>query len=58
MQEGRPKPLFIDDGLHMGPEGYALWRQTIGGGLSTARVEDLPCGPADVAKTPSQPGRG
>lgn len=29
--DGRPRPeLFIDDGLHLNAEGYALWRRIIG----------------------------
>jgi lysophospholipase L1-like esterase len=27
---GQPKPdLFLEDGLHMSPSGYAIWRELI-----------------------------
>ncbi len=29
LQDGRPRSLFIDDGLHMNPEGYAIWTQAV-----------------------------
>jgi lysophospholipase L1-like esterase len=26
LRDGKPRPeLFLDDGLHLGPEGYELW---------------------------------
>jgi hypothetical protein len=29
MADGKPKDIFVDDGLHMNPAGYAIWTQDI-----------------------------
>lgn len=29
LQDGRPKDLFVDDNLHMAPQGYAIWTQAV-----------------------------
>lgn len=29
LQESRPKDIFIEDGLHMNPQGYAIWTQAV-----------------------------
>ena len=30
MQDGKPKEIFVADGLHMTPEGYAIWKSVVG----------------------------
>jgi lysophospholipase L1-like esterase len=29
LQDGRPRPLFVADGLHLNAEGYALWTSRV-----------------------------
>jgi lysophospholipase L1-like esterase len=29
LQDGQPKEIFVADGLHMTPEGYAIWTRVI-----------------------------
>ena len=60
LQDGRPKPLFLGDGLHMGPEGYALWRATIGAALLADHIDALPCDQPtpDMARSAGRTGPG
>jgi lysophospholipase L1-like esterase len=34
MANGRPRDLFVEDGLHMSPAGYAIWRDVVRRALS------------------------
>jgi lysophospholipase L1-like esterase len=44
LDAGRPKDLFLQDQLHMGPEGYAIWAQAVRKALlSTTDYEEHAC---------------
>ena len=41
--DGQPKPdIFVDDGLHMNPKGYAIWRAIVGPHLATKLRQPSP----------------
>lgn len=42
MDNGAPKDIFISDNLHMNREGYAIWRDVIGGALKKSRKLHAP----------------
>ena len=39
-----PKDIFVGDGLHMKPEGYALWTNVVRPMIEADAKEDRPCG--------------
>jgi lysophospholipase L1-like esterase len=43
MSGGQPRDLFVADGLHMGPAGYAIWREAVGEALRKRKVSQLRC---------------
>lgn len=43
LSDGRPRDLFIEDGLHMAPAGYAIWRDIVRDALLRRNVAKLPC---------------
>lgn len=43
LEDGRPRDLYVEDGLHMNPAGYALWRERVGEALSRRGVDRLRC---------------
>ena len=43
MQGGRPRDLFVEDGLHMAPAGYAIWRERIQRALFHSKVSQRRC---------------
>jgi len=44
LQDGKPKDLFVADGLHMGPEGYAIWTRIVRAALlPNAQAEERSC---------------
>lgn len=41
--EGNPRSdLFLDDGIHMNPAGYAIWREVLSESLSAYRATPVP----------------
>lgn len=60
LQDGRPKAVFLPDGLHLAPEGYALWKSAIGGALLADHIDALPCTPPapDMARSDGRTGPG
>lgn len=43
LEDGRPRDLYVEDGLHMNAAGYALWRERVGEALRRGGVERLRC---------------
>ena len=43
MSGGRPRDLYLEDGLHMGPAGYAIWTGLVGKALRERNVARLRC---------------
>ena len=43
MSGGRPRELFLQDGLHMAPAGYAIWREVVRQALAKRTVGQLRC---------------
>lgn len=43
LNRGRPLDLFVDDGLHMAPAGYAIWRDRVGQALRQRKVAQRRC---------------
>ena len=39
LENGKPKNIFIDDGLHMNASGYAIWKDVVGKALREAGVQ-------------------
>ncbi|MEI6440266.1 MAG: GDSL-type esterase/lipase family protein [Alphaproteobacteria bacterium] len=44
LESGVPKDIFVGDGLHMKPEGYALWTNVVRPMIEADAKEDRPCG--------------
>lgn len=40
---GQPRDLFVEDGLHMSPAGYAIWREIVREALLRRNVSRLRC---------------
>ena len=43
LENGRPRDLYIEDGLHMNAAGYAIWRERVRAALGRGGVERLRC---------------
>jgi lysophospholipase L1-like esterase len=43
MADGKPKDIFVDDGLHLTPAGYAIWTQDIRRVLDWTGARKLSC---------------
>ena len=43
LADGQPKDIFVADGLHMTPAGYALWTPIVHGALDQTGPARLPC---------------
>lgn len=43
LEEGRPRDLYVEDGLHMNAAGYAIWRERVREALRRGGVEQLRC---------------
>jgi lysophospholipase L1-like esterase len=43
MSGGQPRDIFLEDGLHMGPAGYVIWRDFVGQALRQRKVAQLRC---------------
>jgi len=43
LEDGRPKDLYVQDGLHMNAAGYAIWREHVRAALERGGVERLRC---------------
>jgi len=43
MADGKPKDIFLDDGLHMTPAGYAIWTQDVRRVLDWTGAKKLAC---------------
>lgn len=44
LDKGVPKDLYVDDGLHMSPAGYSIWRDKVASTLRIAGIPDRTCG--------------
>ena len=42
---GRPRDIYVEDGLHMNAAGYAIWRGLVRQALTNRHVERLRCRP-------------
>jgi len=45
MADGKPKPLFVADGLHLNPDGYAIWTKDLRRVLDWTGAAKLKCPP-------------
>jgi lysophospholipase L1-like esterase len=43
MTDGRPRDIFVEDGLHMSAAGYAIWREQIGRVLREKEIARARC---------------
>lgn len=43
LEDGRPRDLYVEDGLHMNLAGYAIWRERVREALRRGRVGQLRC---------------
>ena len=43
LENGRPRDLYVEDGLHMNAGGYAIWRERVREALRRGGVERLRC---------------
>ena len=43
LMNGQPRDLFIEDGLHMSPAGYAIWRDIVRDALLRRNVGQMRC---------------
>ncbi len=43
LENGEPKDIYVEDGLHMSAAGYAIWRERVGDALRRGGVERLRC---------------
>ena len=43
LENGRPRDLYVEDGLHMNASGYAIWREHVRDALRRGGVERLRC---------------
>jgi hypothetical protein len=43
MADGKPKDIFVDDGLHMTPVGYAIWTKDVRRVFDWTEVKKLEC---------------
>jgi lysophospholipase L1-like esterase len=50
MADGKPKDIFVDDGLHLTPAGYAIWTKDIRRVLGWTGAEKLKCPAPQKAK--------
>jgi lysophospholipase L1-like esterase len=56
--QGGPRPeLFVEDRLHMNPDGYAIWTQVVAPILPRASRKDAPQTPKKVAPKKRSDGR-
>jgi hypothetical protein len=47
MADGKPKDVFVDDGLHMTPAGYAIWTKAVRRVFDWTEVKKLECPPPE-----------
>lgn len=52
LDQGVPKDIFVEDGLHMRPEGYALWTGIVKPALEHDAQSGRICAPQTVATAP------
>lgn len=57
MNAGQPLPLYMADGLHLNPDGYALWRAEIGRALAAEHVDTRTCAAPPVEAAAARPGK-
>ncbi|WP_106640100.1 GDSL-type esterase/lipase family protein [Allosphingosinicella vermicomposti] len=43
LDDGKPKDLYVEDGLHMSPAGYAIWRDLVMNALVDAGIPGRSC---------------
>lgn len=43
LEKGAPRDLYVEDGLHMAPAGYAIWREKVGAALKQAGIPERDC---------------
>lgn len=56
LEAGLPKDIYLADGLHMTPEGYALWTRAVRSMVEADAKEKRACGPELPTKKPSSLG--
>lgn len=47
LDDGVPKDVYVEDGLHMAPAGYAIWREDLMAALRDAGIPGRECRPAN-----------
>jgi lysophospholipase L1-like esterase len=52
LDQGLPKDLYVEDGLHMNPQGYALWTQIVKPALDRDARSGRMCAGQTVATAP------
>lgn len=52
LDQGVPKDLYVEDGLHMNPQGYALWTEIVKPALEQDAKSGRMCAPQSVATAP------
>ncbi len=52
LDQGLPKDLYVEDGLHMNPQGYALWTQIVRPALDRDAQSGRMCAGQTVATAP------
>lgn len=58
LEGGQPKDIFLGDGLHMTPAGYAIWREVISMALNHAGVLERTCPTPSVVVDGHREGAG
>ena len=43
MSEGKPRDIYVEDGLHMSPAGYAIWRDRVSRALQERNIAQARC---------------
>lgn len=43
LQDGRPKDLYVEDGLHMNASGYAIWSDLVRAALARKNIGRMSC---------------
>ena len=43
LEDGKPKDIYIYDGLHMDEDGYAIWKDVVGAKLKATGAAQRPC---------------
>jgi hypothetical protein len=57
LDDGHPKSLFADDGLHMDADGYAVWTRAVKGALTLTAQQELQSCQMATSQVGYDPGR-